>query len=164
MSDANKIYNYERTLARELSKIKKDPFNAEILLKYYRSRVAEGLSLARIVKYLSTLRLISKSLSKRFEEATKDDIVNFIARIEERMISQWTKQDYNVILKLFYKWLLDSENYPPEVRWIKVSRNIPNRLQKKDIFQITIVSTSVSTLRLKCSYHTSNVPVLRCHL
>jgi len=136
VSDASRIYNYEGTLARELSKIKEDPFNAEILLKYYRSRVAEGLSLARIVKCLSTLRLISKSLSKPFEEATKDDIVNFIARIEERTISQWTKQDYKVILKRFYRWLRDSEDFPPEVRWIRVSRNIPNNLQKRDLLTL----------------------------
>jgi len=136
VSDANKIYNYERTLAVELSKIKEDPYNAEVLFKYYRSRVAEGLSLARIIKCLSTLRLISKSLSKKFVEATKDDVVNFMAGVEERSISQWTKHDYKVILKRFYKWLRDSEDYPPEVRWIKVSGNIPNKLQKKDLLTL----------------------------
>ena len=136
MNEANRIYNYERTLNGELQKAKEDSFNGETLLKYYRSRVADGLSLARLVKCLSTLRLISKSLSKPFEEATKDDIVNFIAKNEQRNISQWTKQDYKVILKKFYKWLRDSENYPPEVRWIKVSRNIPNKLQKKDLLTL----------------------------
>ena len=136
MSDANGIYNYERILSRELSKIKEDPFNAEILFKYYRSRVAEGLSLARIIKCLNTLRLISKSLVKPFVEATKEDIENFIVKIEERSFSQWTKQDYKIILKKFYKWLRDSENYPPEVRWIRVSRNIPSKLQKKDLLTL----------------------------
>ena len=136
MNDSNKIYNYEKIIARELSKIKGDPFNAEILLKYYRSRVAEGLSLARIIKCLYTLSHISKSLAKPFTEATKDDIVNFIAKIEERSLSQWTKHDYKVILKKFYKWLHNSENYPPEVNWIKVSRNIPNNLQKKDLLTV----------------------------
>jgi len=136
VSDANIIYNYKRTLERKLSDIKLDRFNSEILLRYYRSRVAEGLSLARIIKCLSTLRLISKSIAKPFTEATKDDIVNFVARIEERNISQWTKHDYKVILKRFYKWLRDSEDYPPEVRWIRVSRNIPNKLQKKDLLTV----------------------------
>jgi len=136
VSDANSIYNYEGKLARELSNIKKDPFNAEILLKYYRSRVAEGLSLARIFKCLYTLKLISKSLKKPFAEATKDDIVNFVANIEERNISEWTKRDYKIVLKRFYKWLRDSENYPPEVRWIRASNNIPNKLQKKDLLTV----------------------------
>jgi len=136
VSDANRIYNYERILDGELSKIKRDPFNAEIFLKYYRSRVAEGLSLARIIKCLCTLRQISKSLKKSFTEATKDDIVDLIARIEETEISEWTKHDYKVILKSFYKWLRDSENYPPEVRWIKASNNIPNKLQKKDLLTV----------------------------
>ncbi len=136
MSGANEIYNYERRLARELAKIKEDPFNAEILLKYYRSRVAEGLSLARIIKCLSTLRQISKTLSKPFEEVTKEDIVDLIAKVEERNVSPWTKHDYKAVLKRFYKWLRDSDNYPPEVRWIKLSRNIPNKLQKKDLLTV----------------------------
>ena len=136
MSDANSIYNYERTLARELSRIKEDPFNSEILLKYYRSRVAEGLSPARTIKCLSTVRLISKSLAKSFTDVTKDDIINFVAKTEERKISEWTKHDYKVILKRFYRWFRDSEDYPPEVRWIKVSRNIQNNLQKKDLLTV----------------------------
>jgi len=87
VSDANKIYNYERILARELLNIQSDRFNSEILQKYYRSRVAEGLSLARIIKCLCTLRQISKSLKKPFTEATKDNLVDLIARIEERNVS-----------------------------------------------------------------------------
>lgn len=136
MNDANAIYNYEKILARELSDIKKDAFNAEILFKYYRSRVAEGISLARMIKCLSTLKLISKSLKKQFTEATKDDMVDLVARIEERNISQWTKRDYKIVLKRFYKWLRDSEDYPPEVRWIRASNNIPNKLQKKDLLTV----------------------------
>jgi integrase/ribosomal protein L40E len=133
VNEANSIYNYERTLDRELSHIKKDPFNSEILLKYYQSRVAEGLSLARIIKCLSTLRLISQSLRKPFSKATKDDIVDLIAKIEQRKISEWTKRDYKIVLKRFYKWFRDSENYPSEVRWIRATNNVPNKLQKKDL-------------------------------
>ncbi len=130
MTDANALYNYSSKVANELAKIKEDPFNSEILLKYYRSRVAGGLSLARILKCLNTLKLISKSFGKSFEQATKDDIIDFVGSVEQRDISPWAKHDYKIILKHFYKWLRESEN-PPEVSWIKVTRNIPNNLQKK---------------------------------
>lgn len=136
MSDANPLYNYEKTLVREVSKINEDPFNAEILLKYYRSRVAEGLSLARIVKCLTTLRLISKSLAKPFSETTKDDLVDFVMKIEKSQASLWTKHDYKVILKRFYKWLRNTDTYPEEVGWIKARTNIPNNLQKKDLLTV----------------------------
>lgn len=136
MRDADAIYSYGKSITRELYKIKEDPFNAEVILKYYHSRVADGISQARILKCLCTLRLISKSLGKPFAEATKDDIVEFVGSIEQRDISAWTKRDYKVVLKVFYKWLHGSESYPPEVSWIKTSRNVPNKLQKKDLLTI----------------------------
>lgn len=148
MSDAAAIYGYKQTLNRELSHIKQDQINGEIILKYYRSRVAEGLSLARILKCISTLKLISKRLKKPFTEATKEDIVDLIAEIEERNISPWTKHDYKVILKKFYKWLRDSDS-PSEVRWIKTPTNIRNNLVKEklltpeDVNRLVEVATNI---------------------
>ena len=63
---------------------------------------------------------------------TKEDIVDLIAKVEERNVSPWTKHDYKAVLKRFYKCFRDSDNYPAEVRWIKLSRNIPNKIQKKE--------------------------------
>jgi len=54
------------------------------LLRFYRHMVSEGRSKARIWKCLSTLRRLVKMLGKPFEEATKDDIVELIAKIERR--------------------------------------------------------------------------------
>ncbi|MGQ9782269.1 MAG: tyrosine-type recombinase/integrase, partial [Nitrososphaeria archaeon] len=34
--------------------------------------------------------------------------------------SDWTKADFKKILKFFYRWLRKSEDYPEEVKWIKV--------------------------------------------
>ena len=130
MSDAAAIYKYRQSLEREISHIEKDPLNGEMILKYYRSRVAEGISIARILKCISTLKLISRRLRKPFTDAKKEDIVDLIAGVEERDISPWTKHDYKVVLKKFYKWLKDSES-PPEVSWIKIPTNIRNNLVKE---------------------------------
>lgn len=38
---------------------------------------------------------------------------------EEKDYSEWTKHDYKLILKIFFRWLRKTEDYPEEVRWIK---------------------------------------------
>jgi len=151
VSDAAAIYKYKQILAREISNIEKDRVNGKIILKYYRSRVAEGLSLARILKCVSTLKLISRMLEKPFTEARKEDIVDLIANIEERDISPWTKHDYKVILKKFYKWLRDSDD-PPEVKWIKIPTNIRNGLVKEKLLtpeEINRLAEAATSIRDK---------------
>ncbi len=132
MSHAAIIYNYKKSLARELSHIEQDKLNGAIIYKYYKARVAEGLSLARILKCISTLKLLSKDLNKPFETATKDDVLELIVNIQERDFSEWTKRDYKIILKHFYRWLRNSNN-PEEVNWIKTTPNIRNNLVKEKL-------------------------------
>ncbi len=140
MSNAAAIYNFPRKLERELEKLKANVVgkeNSEVLLKFYKHLVAEGVSIARIIKYLTTLRNLASRLNKPFEKATKDDIIELVAKIEQRDYSEWTKHDYKLILKRFYKWLHNCDDkYPPEVRWIKVKHNIPSKLQKKDLLTV----------------------------
>lgn len=156
MTGAAVIYNYPRILERELIKLKTNSLgkeNSEIISRFYRQLAAEGLGIARIIKYISTLRLIASFLNKPFNEATKDDIIDFVAKIEQRDYSEWTKRDYKVILKKFYKWLYGCEDeYPPEVRWIKARNNIQNTLQKKDLLtidEIEVIANSARNLRDK---------------
>lgn len=137
MNLANEIYQYPRKVEKELflirTQLRKE--DSEVLLKYYRARVAEGLSQARILKCLNTLKLLSKISPKPFAKLNKDDVVEIIATIEQRDVSVWTKAGYKTILKKFFQWLKDSEysQYPDEVRWIRVARNVPSKVQKKDL-------------------------------
>ena len=151
MSRANEVYNYPRTLERELAKLGTNSFgkeNNENILRFYRQLVAEGIGIARQIKYLSTLRRIASLLNKPFEEATKDDIIDFLAKIEQQDYSEWTKRDYKIILKRFYKWLRGcEEGYPAEVRWIKAGHNIPNTLQKKDLLTIDDIERIANSAR-----------------
>lgn len=134
MSRANEIYHLENAIGRELRRIQaSNDVNKDTLLLFYNYSVAEGLSLARIEKRLVTVRMLSALLGSRFEEATKDDIVKLVARIEQRNVSQWYKLDCKKILKLFYKWLRKSDEYPPEVKWIKCGNVVRSRLLKKDL-------------------------------
>lgn len=136
MSRAAEIYPLKRMVERELEKIKQDPHNSDSLYRYYHSRVAEGIGQARIIKCLNTMRQVSKMLGKPFEDATKDDFVRLVSALETSDLAGWTKRDYKMILKHFYKWFRNWEDgSPPEVRWIKKSRNVENKrpIMPKDL-------------------------------
>lgn len=128
MSRAAEIYPLKRMIERELEKIKLDPYNSETFYRYYHARMAEGIGLVRIVKCLNTLRQISRMLGMPFDSATKEDFVRLVSRLESGNLAGWTKRDYKVILKQFYKWFRNWEDgSPPEVRWIKKSGNVENK-------------------------------------
>ncbi len=133
MSRANDIYNYKRQVERELENLQSDS-NSDTIRKYHQHRVAEGISLARQHKCLNTLRQLSRILGKKFDDATKDDMVRLVAEIEQKNLSTLTKRDYKVILKLFYKWLFNSEDgYPPVVKWIRPARDGSSKLKRSDL-------------------------------
>lgn len=128
MSRAEEIYPLKRSVANQLESARKDRFNANVLERYYNARVAEGISLARIHKCLCTMRMLSGLLGMPFEKAEKDDIVRLVAKVERKGLADWTKRDYRVILKQFYKWLRNWEDgTPPEVRWIKKTTKAENK-------------------------------------
>jgi integrase len=55
------------------------------------------------------------------DNAERKDIERVVRKIEQRGLSEWTKQGYRVTLKKFYKWLKGSEGYPDEVRWVRTT-------------------------------------------
>jgi len=136
MSGKIDIHNYETMLASIEKRIKESSEISEsdkmALLDFENECITEGMSLARITKNLSTLLIIARMLNNDFESAQKSDVQDFIKKIESREdYSDWTKHDYKVIIKRFFKWLRKTEDYPPEVKWIKATiKN--NRLKLPD--------------------------------
>lgn len=93
--------------------------NRADLLEFYEFLVANGLSRGRILKYLYHLLKIGAWLEKPFKEATKKDIIKLVQIIETQDYTAHTKHDYKIVVKRFYQWLRNSDDYPEEVRWIK---------------------------------------------
>jgi len=151
VSEADVVYNYPRTLERELNKLRTNSLgkeNSDAILRFYKQLAAEGIGNARIIKYVSSLRRIASFFNKPFRKVTKDDIIDFIAKIEQEDYSEWTKTNYKFILRKFYKWLRGCEDeYPLEVRWIKVKSNIPNTLQKRDLLTIEDIESISNSAR-----------------
>lgn len=129
VSRANEIYPFKKNMEKTLQRVSEDPNNKSDLLRYYHERVAEGISLGRTYKCMSTLLLISKKLGKPFSQATKGDLVQLVAELENSDLSAWTKRDYKVVLKHFFRWLKNCEDgtTPPEVRWIKKCGHVENK-------------------------------------
>ncbi|KAF6247126.1 hypothetical protein C6990_05445 [Nitrosopumilus sp. b3] len=129
MSRAEELYQLDKRIDSELRKIKDDKYNSETLRKYYYVRVAEGVSKSRICKCLNTLRQVSTDIGKPFEDVTKDDLIKFVADLERKDWSDWTKRDFKIIIKKFWKSFKDWDDYgyPPEVRWIKDKKNLQSK-------------------------------------
>jgi site-specific recombinase XerD/ribosomal protein L40E len=105
--------------------------NKKILIEFYHACVTQGLTLARIEKYFFHLYHLAKLIKKPFPFCEKEDIQKLVEVIESRDYSDWTKHDYKIILRKFFKWLRGSEDYPEEVKWIKVNSIKNNRLPEE---------------------------------
>src|SRR2546427_3028215 len=122
MRPSDEIHNYPRLLGQILERIAAASIceeNKKAILRFHTHLTALGLSLARQTKHLSTILLIGKRLGKDFRELSRDDIEEFIKSIEISDYTTWTKHDYKVIFKIFYRWLKNSRTYPDEVAWIR---------------------------------------------
>ena len=81
--------------------------NKELIQRFVEFKTAGRLSLPRIAKYIGTLRLIAERYleGRDFTALTKEDIISLVAQIERSDLSDWSKRDYALIIKVFYRWL-----------------------------------------------------------
>ena len=120
--------------------------NRTKIMEFYESCVADGLTPIRILRLLQMMRRIGVELQKPFVSVTRNDVQKLLVQIEKRDYSDWTKHDYRVALKKFYKWLRGTETYPPEVSWITttVKNNhhlLPEQLLTEDDVKNLALST-----------------------
>ena len=104
--------------------------NAEYIRRFMDYCFSNGLSKMRVLKYVSTLVKISRVMGKPFDRVSKEDVERFVGWVERnRRFSPWTKQNYKVALKFFFKWFKGGgERYPPEVDWIKTTLKAKDEL------------------------------------
>lgn len=98
-----------------------DPQTRRHLQNFDRQYALRGVSIPRREKCLSTLLQIYKSLGKPLAKATKQDLMKFVEQLQASNLSEYTKRDYRIILKLFYRFIRGIDGgklYPPEVAWI----------------------------------------------
>ena len=114
--------------------------NRKILFKFHKKLLAENLSRARVIYYLNRLFVIAGWIKVDFDKAEKKNIEDIMRKINRMEYTEWTKKDYRVALKKFYKWLKGNEEkgvYPPEVSWISTNisidkQELPHNLPNED--------------------------------
>ena len=154
MKGKDDIHNFEKRLKRRIELITTSKNiveeNKKILIEYYHNCIAEGITLARIDKCLFHLYRIACMLGKPFIECNREDITRVVENIERKNYSEWTKHDYKVILKKFFKWLRKTEDYPEEVKWIRTTCRIKNNKLPEEILteeEVKRIASSADNFR-----------------
>ena len=94
------------------------------ILEFLDACTARALSPHREAFYATYLKQIAMIMGPSFTKPTRKDVERMLATVESRDYEAWTKYSYRTATKRFYKWLLgNDEEYPPEVRWVKVTTN-----------------------------------------
>jgi site-specific recombinase XerD len=104
--------------------------NKELIEKFCEDCFSQGIKHGRMRKYIYILRKIAEWLGKDFDKAEVEDIKRVVAIIEMKDFSEWTKHDYKVSLKKFYRWLRKEKN-PREIEWIKTNNPKNRRLPEE---------------------------------
>ena len=93
-----------------------------------------------IARRLGDLRFILRVLPKDAKLATRKDIENVVMAINkgksrdekgnltDKNLAIPTKRKMKQILRSFYKWLYNTDEYPPIVKWVIVDRDVQNKL------------------------------------
>ncbi len=75
--------------------------NQKLILNFVNYCFSEGIGEQRGLKYLSTLKIIAKSLPTDLDKATEEELRSYVGSLERSSLSDWTKHDYKVTLKNF---------------------------------------------------------------
>lgn len=122
MTDQMKLERLMGNLRKDESFSKR---NRQFILTFVNRCMAEGIRAKRHIKYIYTLKQIAMMMGKDFDMANKDDIQKLVAQINNSSLKEWTKHDYKVAIKKFYRIMEgkddDPEFCPEKVRWLKTT-------------------------------------------
>jgi site-specific recombinase XerD len=113
------IHNYKRRLERAINFLNAHPKVSDhnkTLVKQFLDRLkAEGLSIARQAGYVQRLTTIAVILGKDFDKTNQEDIEQLIRTFNAKDWAEWTKDNYRVTVKRFWRWLngLEKGRDPP---------------------------------------------------
>jgi site-specific recombinase XerD len=123
--DRTDIHNSKRDLKRITFRLQDSSIstkNKKLIMDFHDDCVSSGLSVNRILFYMYKLFRIASLLNKDLDKATKEDIRRIVQEVElNENYAEWTKNNYKVTLKKFYKWLGGNEDYPEKVKWIRAT-------------------------------------------
>ena len=148
MTNMNDVHNTEKKYRLNNQKLQNSEFvseeNKKAVSRFADKCFAEGLSKARVKKYLTNFHTILKMAEKDFslKEADKEDLEPLVAKIEQSNYAEATKSDFKTALTKYYKVMEgNGQKYPEKVNFIDTTRDKtkiehPDILEKEEIEQI----------------------------
>lgn len=134
--EIRKILHPERLTEDDLKRVRAhgrwERFNYEELTREQREaidkfdlkkRVEDGSTVKTRACYVGNLARFALIAKRSFDKVTKEDIVNFLAKIQKNCKPN-TIDNYKITLKVFFQWLynMKGDEYPEIVEWITQSR------------------------------------------
>lgn len=116
------IHDYPKRLQTKLEAIEKSSIsnaNKRIIAGFKDECLIQGLSIGRAMKYLYYLETLANWLEMDFNKASKPEIRNLVGKIEQSHYAEATKKELRICVKKLYKWILETDDYPELVRWIR---------------------------------------------
>jgi len=128
--------------------------NKTLLVSFRKYLVMQGLSVARVLKYMEVLCTTSRMIKKDFAKLTKQDVEEFVSEIIQRDYSPWTKQVYKLMLRRLLTWM-NKGKIPKTVDWYKVhfnksEKNLPGEGDMITEEEINTVMSKCNNIRDKC--------------
>ncbi|WP_321429636.1 tyrosine-type recombinase/integrase [uncultured Methanolobus sp.] len=132
------IYEYEKNLVSIERRIENASYcqeNKDLIYKFCNVLFAEGIKLVRVLKYMAQLNILARDYDLDLKNATKDDIYRVVGELERKDLSQWTKYEYKITIKRFFRWMNGGED-PEITKWIKPrageKKKLPEELLTED--------------------------------
>lgn len=109
-------------------------------IEFIKHLAAKDISPSRQLKYFYNLKILITKINKPFNEITKKDIEEIVIWINDSYNNFWTKRDFKIELKIFFRWIKEGQGlefqkheYPKEVRWISTGKKNNQRKLPKDM-------------------------------
>ncbi len=130
------LYDHEKSLKATENRIKKSSIceaNKQLIFKFESHCFAEGLSIDRVLKHLTELKILAEMSGKDFRSLSKQDMMKLVEHIERMKRAERTKQDYKKLIRKFFKWMDKGDL----IDWIKIplrkdSRKLPEDLLSEE--------------------------------
>lgn len=131
-----RIYKQQEDLDQEYRRLNTSNLSAPVkkeIEKFAKIRLAKGATRLRVVKCMWCLRLMAQWLDKDFAKASQNDLVELVSSIDLKDYAEYTKYDFKIVLKCFYKWFKGKdEEFPKVIKWLKPKlRNHKHKLPEE---------------------------------
>ncbi len=128
------LVDYDKMLERELSRLKDCNLckvDKDSIFRYHTHCISNGISIPRVLRSVSMLRIAGDAIGKPFGKAGREDWEKFFVKLKQEQKTDSTLDTYKATLKVFYKWFTDGETYPICIKWVKCSHAKSHKLPEE---------------------------------